>query len=429
MNSVYNAGVTVESLPQRGRRLRKPQHNFMVRHKPFALQPFMIAPVLPGDTMKNLLMQATVVTDPIKNSTLGWWNEFYFFYVKLRDLPERTAIEQMLIANAAAPAAGTADLACNYAGEGVNWVRKCLDRVRDCYFRSEEEVEQGMGMFAHDGAATNPLPLAKLVTVPGWMENLKIGNDTPISDGTPLPGAAFPPLPDHLTGFADAYTQWQEMQHLEMAPANFTDYLKTFGIRPPAALREEKHQPELLRYVRNFKKPSNTVSGDGAINSQVVWSDVAERGDKDRFFAEPGFIFGVTTTRAKMYSAKQTASMSSFLNDAYSWLPALLQPDPFTSLKKFAFGGVGPLANQDEDYWVDLADLFVGGDQFVNMDPTGLPGFVNTPADLDFPTKIHKDYPFVGDIDALFANPAKNLVYVEGRADLTILSSVQDTTP
>ena len=89
------------------------------------------------------------------------------------------------------------------------------------------------------------------------------------------------------------------MQGLSMTPPTFEDYLKTFGVKAPPAIREEKHIPELIRYVREWNYPANTVGSDGSMNSQVVWS-IAERADKDRFFAEPGFVFGVTTTRAKV---------------------------------------------------------------------------------------------------------------------------------
>lgn len=324
---VPSSSVRVEDVPRVGRKLRKPQHNFIVRHRPFLIQPFLIAPVLPGDTLKNLLLQATVVTDPIKSSIMGWWNEFYFFYVKLRDLQERDAIEQMLMANSAPPAASAASLNTYYNGEGVNWTRKCLDRITDCYFRSEEEIEAGLSATYAATQNGESMPMAKAITLPGWMENLKADSDAPASDGTALPGDHWPELPEHLAGFAAAYEQWKQMQSLEMVPPTFESYLKTFGVTPPKSVKEDPHIPELIRYVRNFKMPSNTVGETGAINSQVVWN-VAERADKDRFFAEPGFIFGVTTTRAKMYYQNQKASLSSFLNDAYSWLPALPAPGP-----------------------------------------------------------------------------------------------------
>ena len=64
-----------------GRKLRRPEHPFILRHKPWQIQPFLIAPVIPGETMSNLLMQARVVTDPINNPLIGWHIEYYYFYV------------------------------------------------------------------------------------------------------------------------------------------------------------------------------------------------------------------------------------------------------------------------------------------------------------------------------------------------------------
>ena len=131
-----------------------------------------------------------------------------------------------------------------------------------------------------------------------------------------------------------------------------------------------------------------------------------------------------------MYAGSQTGAMGAWLNDAYAWLPALLRPDPFTSLKKFAFGGSGPLSNQTEDYWVDLADLFMGGDQFTNY-PNTDPGFVDRPMETGASIDLVSQYPTGTAVDALFKDAAggKNLVRIEGRCDLGILSAVQGTTP
>ena len=76
-------------LPQQGRVLRRPQHPFQIRTRPWLLQPFFIAPVLPGETMENCLIQFRSVTDPIKSPLVGWWAEYYLFYVRHRDLQKQ----------------------------------------------------------------------------------------------------------------------------------------------------------------------------------------------------------------------------------------------------------------------------------------------------------------------------------------------------
>jgi hypothetical protein len=389
--------------------------------------------------MKNLLLQSRVVSDPVKHPLVGWWTEFYFFYVKLRDLNDRELIENMLIANGdVSTLASAAQVETYHNGEGINWTRHCLDAVTRDYFRSDEENQD-----TAFNQALGALPQCK-INVDNWMESLKIGADAPIPDPTqdPLIGQSdmYPELPDHLVAYTDAYEQWKQMRDLSMAAPTFENYLRTFGIRAPAADREEKHQPELLRYIREWSYPSNTIDPtSGTPSSALSWS-IAERADKDRFFAEPGFVFGVTTSRPKVYLKKQVGAVAHFLNDGFSWLPALLAPDPFTSLKKFTHDGSGPLDDIGADYWADLADIFHSGDQFVNFDLAGaadasgvsLPA--PTAADPEYgPTApkeqmLNKNYASSADVDALFTGLNKQ-IKVDGRCDISVLTRIQDTTP
>ena len=63
--------VPFAQLPQVGRKLRQPEHAWAVKHLPFAIQPFMIAPVLPGETLKNALLQVRAVLQPVKSALSG----------------------------------------------------------------------------------------------------------------------------------------------------------------------------------------------------------------------------------------------------------------------------------------------------------------------------------------------------------------------
>ena len=103
----------------KGRTLRRPQHPFSLMIRPFQLQPFSIAPVLPGETLKNLLTQARVVTDPLNPLTrvVGWWCEHYYFYVKHRDLSEG-AVRDAVTAFVNDP---TPDLSPLVSGSGNAW--------------------------------------------------------------------------------------------------------------------------------------------------------------------------------------------------------------------------------------------------------------------------------------------------------------------
>ena len=56
----------------------------------------MIAPVLPGETLKNGLFQSRVISDPLKHRLLGAHKEYWFFYVRLRDLQRSADFEAMM---------------------------------------------------------------------------------------------------------------------------------------------------------------------------------------------------------------------------------------------------------------------------------------------------------------------------------------------
>lgn len=410
--------VAVRDAPRVGRKIRRPSHTFSLRYRPWQIQPCMIAPVLPGETMKNLLLQARVVTDPISNPLIGWWTEYYFFYVKLRDLDDREALTNMIVTNASTAALNTAaDLDTYHAGGAINYTQKCLDKIVAEYFRDEDEsVLQG----AIDG-----LPVAQ-VGGPGWLDSTK---DATLAGEAQheFPGEN-PALPSHMSAFADHFAQWEAMRSMQLTEATFEDWLRTFGVSVPRAEAEEIHKPELIRYVRDWTYPTNTINpADGLPSSACSWG-VAERADKDRFFKEPGFLIGVTVSRPKVYFSKQIGSVAHHLNDAFSWLPAILQNDPYTSLKKFTGGasGVGPLgANVTNDYWVDLRDLFIHGDQFLNhaLNVTDA-GLVALPT-----TTMEKKYATAAMADALFKTPATyNKIKADGRVDISILSRIEDTS-
>ena len=68
---------------------RRPQHRFNLKTKPYQIQPFALAPVLPGETLTTAMPQSQAWSDPLAAGVLrniGWWCEYYLFYVKHRDL-------------------------------------------------------------------------------------------------------------------------------------------------------------------------------------------------------------------------------------------------------------------------------------------------------------------------------------------------------
>jgi hypothetical protein len=413
----YNT-TNFREVPKTGRIMRKPSHSFQLRYRPYQIQPCMIAPVWPAETMKNLLLQARVITDPIKSPLLGWWTEYYFFYVKLTDLDDRVALQNMLVTNASTSALNSAAAIPTYhSAGGVNYTQKCLDLITKWYFRDEDEtILQG---------AIDSLPMAKSDS-PGWMHSAK---DATVAGEQQheMPGEN-PSLPVHLASFQAHYDQWEAMRSISLTTATFEDWLESYGIKVPDQDNEDKRRPELIRYARQWAYPSASVDpANGSSANAVNWS-VAERADKDRFLKEPGFIVGVTVTRPKAYFSKQKGSLAHYMTDSFSWLPSILSDQAYTGLKKFVGGasGVGPLAtNTTNDYWVDIRDLALYGDQFCNFDMAATDaGMVALPQ-----ANFNKRYPAAADVDLLFKTaPAQNKISADGRVDLSILGRIEDTT-
>ncbi len=400
--------------PRMGRRTRRPQHPFSIKQRPWQIQPFLLAPVLPGETMKNFLMQARVVSDPVKHPLIGWWQEFYVFYVKHRDLAEREKLTRMVLDpefNATTEALTSAAAVPFYHNSGINWANLCLARVVEEYFRDEGDTAVYL---------IDTLPVAK-IGVDNWITGIRTGNEEDADDVSIVVGA------DDIitTSELDAAMRSYEFMRLNnLTTMSYEDFLGTYGVKVG---REELHRPELVRYVREWTYPTNHIDpATGAPTSALSWS-IAEKADKDRFFREPGFIFGVTVSRPKVYLGNQAGQVASQMMDAYSWLPAVLSDDPMTSMKNFATL-TGPLNNAADDYWIDLRDLFLYGDQFLNY------AMATAEADgaaVDLPTAaLQHQYANAAMADALFVTPlSANKIRSDGLVSLSIASSLRETTP
>ena len=428
--------VSVREVGKTGRVQRRPSNPFYIHTRPHVVQPFVCHPVLPGETMKNALLQVRCVTDPVKNPLVGWWNEYYLFYVKLTDLVEVwPAISDMLLKNVA-PAEtfpGDAKPEFGYHHGGFSYYYACAVAVIRHYFRDEGEELIGSLLDPAEsflsGAGGGLLAKVQLNNA---LQSLVLDSDTPQAEDEELPGQIYPAdLPTHLSQFEAQYDQWKELTAMRMTAATFEDWLAQFGVRVPREQREELHIPELIRYIREFSYPSNTVNAaDGSVASALSWS-IAERADKDRYFAEPGFIFGVTVTRPKVYLGKQVASATNFMTDAFSWLPAVMDQQPYTSLKKFNEAeGDGPIADLAGDYWLDQRDLLLYGEQFSNVIAGGdIPKFALPTDSADTELPLNRQYPSSDDLNGLFADVAANKVRMDGRIDFTILGRQTDATP
>lgn len=431
----------IVQLAKQPRKMRRPSHTAYVRTVPWCIQPFMIAPVLAGETLKGLTYQMRTVTAPIQNSIVGWWHETFFFYVKLRDLAGRNDFVQMMLdynKDMSAYNSATDNATYHKGSSAINWQRLCMQTIVEKYFRNDGDawnVALSTTTLV-DGSST--MPLAQ-VNRPGWIDSVLLASSLPSTTLVDEAGAG-----TLTTQEADVAMRAYEFLRMQgMADMTYEDFLRTYGVNIPRA--EEQFMPELIRYGREWQYPSNTVDPQTGIPSSAVSWAIAGRADKDRFFKEPGFILGLQVIRPKVYFRNLEGSISQIMNNGMTWLPALLSGDPSASLIEVT-EAEGPVdAGLSGDYIVDIKDYFLYGDQWVSpaniagmadfTTGTALVGRVPT---VDLPgTSFGSEFASTEDIKLLF--PAVDddpvtyatdyFVRSDIVVDLQILGNQIDTTP
>lgn len=218
---------------------------------------------------------------------------------------------------------------------------------------------------------------------------------------------------------------YEFLKTLQLANMSYEDYLATYGVRVTSP--EAQRKPELIKWTREWQYPSNTVNpSNGAVASAVSWA-VRDRTDKRMLFKYPGFIFGVTVARPKMYFGRQYGSAMSAMDNARMWLPAMLADDGGNSLREYA-NNAGPLngtSDPTNGYLFDVKDILLYGDQFINYAVSDTnSNFAALPT-----AALQTKYPAETDVDALFVADTAETVRQDGVVNLGIMSRMNDTTP
>ena len=429
-----SAGAIIETAHV-ARTVRSPVHDFNLRHRPFVMQPSFVAPVLPGDTLKNCLISYSAMTDPVKHPLIGWWLDHHVFYVPFRAMGDSQILQDMVLD----PAFGELGAAADEAAD-VDFYHATATKPSFAIMATQAVIEE---YFRNEGE--DWLTNAHLDNVPqiGLRKKNALSSfilDSATGEPDVLPGTAdADDNLDEILGsglsatFAGAYDAYQALVAASVVDITFEDWLEQYGVKLPTP--DNDPRPQRILSHSDWKFPSKAIDQtDGSIAAACHWRDRCttprNSGKKPygKRFKEPGVVIGFVCATPKVYLGNQSESVLDHMTRSLDWLPAVLGEQAFTSLKLFtdAAGG-GPLqAVASGDYWLDIRDLFVHGDQFVN--------FALTATDANLVALPGSDgrSRFVSSTDAdnLFAaaSPA-NKVYTEGRARLSFLSQVTDMTP
>ena len=413
------------------RKTRRPMHRFNVTTKPFQLQPVMIAPVLPGETLKGMMLQAQVWSDPLATTmkNIGWWCEYAFFYVKHRDLPGYEGavdgigkdLVDMFVSNESLASHQDADgLAWTYCPPGgVDFLLEATKRVTEEYFRDEGE--------AWDAAAVDGVPLVKIYgrgQSDAW-ERLTLATayeDREQDLDLDADGAV------EVSEAQQAFAEWAAMHDAGLVDMTYQDWMKTYGgSAGPSAEpdRVDYHRPEDVAHMREFTYPTNTVEPTTGVPAVAVGWRVATRMDKAIRFDEPGWLIGYSFIRPKVYLENQQGTVAAMMQTRNSWLPAVLNDQ--SDVSHLLIGDdTGPLKGVmdagDVDYYIDLRDLLNNGEQFVNYAPGG-------PAFMELPTSTGvRRYAAATEIMEMFSDTTNGRLRQDGVVSLQILGRQYEQT-
>lgn len=411
------------------RQQRRPQNPFNVRTKPFQIQPVMFHPVLPGETLKTVLIQSQVWSDPLSSvlKNTGWWLEYNIFYIKHRDLPGyETATDglgkdlvDMFVSNEAlTPHVAAAAVPWTYTPiGGVDFVKPALERVVEEYFRDEGETA---GAFHIDN-----VPICQIygrgrsdafdkLTLASDYEDHRQELDAD-GDGTVYVG-------DEMNR---AFNEWAAMHDAGVMDMTYEDWMKTYGGRAPNSDvdRVEYHKPEDVAYARQFAYPTNTVEPTTGVPAVAVGWRAAHNLRKAYRFDEPGWLMVTQTVRPKVYLGNQIGSVASMMQSRDAWLPAVLH-DESTVGHLVIPDDIGPLGGvlTAEDYMLSIRDLLLYGEQFVNYAPAGA-GFVALPT-----ATVQRRYADAAQSMALFSDPTNGRFRADGMISLGIMGRQRETT-
>jgi len=414
--------------------LRSPAHPFMLRTRPYQIQPFMLSPVLPGETLRNMVCMSRVVTKPIKNALVGWWCEYYFFYVRLKDIEfhlKETKGEWLadMVTNPGGYDPTNLQAAANakfyHPAGGIPWIKYAMETCVEYFFR--DQGEDWNVAVASDG-----LPLSQF-SGKTWFDSLTMADEKRTDRDMDLDLNNDGNLT--ATELETGLSQWQALREAGLEALDYEDWLRTFGVAAPEEVPESfnRYRPELLGHDRSWQYPVNTVEPTTGVPSSAVSFVTAFSKNKNRRFMEPGFIVGVTVCKPKIYIKDQAGALVSNLETLENFLPALSHKQYEKGFKNFA-GTEGPFAGKfDADntapvgtpqgYWIDLRDLFMYGDQFLNYAPDD----VGNAFSVLLPNGSSR-YPNTADIDALFSG-AEKYIETDGVTTLTIMGRQVDNTP
>lgn len=395
--------------PKAQRAARRPHHTAWVQSENFELNPFLIVPVFANETLRRLDFQSRKVSDAVVNPLSGWWNEYFIFYVPVSGLIDHGYYSEASIINpdedTSSFNAGSTSTLLYTASGAKDFVKGCMEVCTEYYFREPGQTWDSFQI-------RTGLPAVALQTE-GWWNTLA-DKDTEVDpeDATVLDAATTDTL--EVSEIESALRAYRAEIRYNLSDMDFDDWLVSQGVRR-ARLERSRGVPEIIRYWRDWSYPTNTVGEDGTVNSQLSWS-TRFNASKRRYFEEPGFIFGMTCTRSKMFLSNLIGTFAGRMNGFYEWTRGL--PDEYRLLRAGTTGVAAFVSGESVEVIASLDAIHTLGDQFVNVD-MGTDAWINVAAlpDADL-SQMGSGFPTQTDARSVFSDTVTPATY--SREDISV---------
>lgn len=425
---VLSPVVQVPASRQQPRVGRYPSNPFNLQFRPFEIQPMMLHPVLPGETLKACLWQSQLWSDPLVagSKNTGWTLEGFVWYVPWECLPGWELASDGLGRDLRDMMVTGESLNINVYPAGLNWtcrppggcdyVWEALKRTVECYFRDEGEAWDV-------SLSPGGVPHAKFKGRGGRDVLDKLTLQTAYADrrqNLDFDASGTITVDDMILAMMEAGAKEQGT----MTDMDYEDWVRAAGGRVrQGAIEQDRdtyHEPELLFEFREFTYPTATVDPvSGTPSVAVGWRSVKSAKKAFRF-PSWGWVFGAVVVRPKVYYRNVEGLFADMMQTRDHWFPPNLDGRVYEP-HMLIDDATGPLKTimdtANVDYYIDLRDLLNYGEQFTNYQVGG----AGSAPSVSVPTSTGaRHYPATNDGMQVFTDTTNGRLRMDGVVSLNI---------
>ena len=289
------------------RKLRTPRYPVVTTGRFGKAVPVAKALVEAGSTLRKLSFRNRFQSMPIKYPLTGGYLDVEFYYVPMSAAWDEW-IDFVLGETVTFPTLAAAQP--NFFTSAANSSKLyglCYEAVINKFHRTSEDDP-----YTYDGSWASLPRVDMTAEFSASADHRTIDETVNIADGLTV------------REIDDARAKLRYRNRMDFATGHYADWLKEQGVAAHAVLGAD---PERIGRVSKFVMPSKSIDPSTGGTTQSYFRDIELTLDKDRYFAEAGYIVGILSMRPKIMPYG-----SSSLEDAWRepiWFPHKGQPKEY----------------------------------------------------------------------------------------------------